>query len=555
MTRAARASLLMLFVLAMLLAGTVPCRGWQQPEHAEMAELCLRQVIDECGLDLDCRAVVWQGRTFAELSAWSAREDRKSTRFQRRGQTVLEQLRGLSREQLAAALASHLGDTEATASSEASGEVIWPEISPAELPSRNVLGNYLVHHLIALHYGQRAGQLPERHDEAWSHALAYEAMALGYLCDAFSSSHLLMRDRNFFSLLHPFNSRQAHDHFRGVGVYVLDSRGEVWQTFGDGLLFWYRSTREHVQEACLSSLRELLVVYSFAGGVSEPPASLAEWMSDWLAEFAPRADVPSAVRAWLATQDGDHYYTVLQMPTLLRLPMVVAATWSRKLPGSDEFGVHLRRHYPQLREDGCHDPDLHGIDPAFLQARAAVPDWLVLPGLPSEDPGALVRNDREVASVRFIQERQAPPSFTGGLLVLGGGWFGLERTGTAGGTFGVGFGLIDEMIPFRRLPNLRRISLELSYQPHVGEEGRKILSPAVAFQIHLPRLFSLHIESGYAYGMETPYLQKGPKTAIGFSTQTLPLGFIEIGVALRAKYQVLYLDDIVSGAFLEIVLH
>ena len=542
-----RTILTLLLFPCVLCARTEPCFAWEEAEHRSLSGSCLLQVVTECGFGCDPDMILWQEMSFADLCAWMARKDRKLSRFQQRGQTVMQQMAVLNQEHIEKILREHVGwpDTTKTDSQP------WPPITSAELSSRNVLCNYLVHHLIALHYGARAGRAAKYRDEAWRRALIYEAMAQGYLADAYSSCHLLPPDRNVFSLLHPFNTRQVHDHYRNFGIYVIDSLGHVWQTYGDGLLYWYGPTLKQVRSACLASLRELLFVYYHTDPTSPLPAAL----QGWFAEQTTMENIADPVQKWLQVRDGADYYSLIKMPTLLRLPMVVTATWSERLAKTDEHGIHLRKHYPQLREEGLHDPDLHGIDREFLYSRSDVPDWLEFSRLKEESPAELIRYSSDVASVRYTQNRRKAPSYFGGLLMVGGGYLGHTSPLEGTATFGVGFGLVDEIIEFRKLPDIRRISLEVSYQPTVGLDMRKVISPYLAFQIHIPRKLSLHIETGYAYGLEAPHKEAGARAAFGISSSTLPLGFIYIGSTVRLKYQVMYLEKIIKGVMVEFVFH
>jgi hypothetical protein len=43
--------------------------------------------------------------------------------------------------------------------------------------------------------------------------------------------------------------------------------------------------------------------------------------------------------------------------------------------------------------------------------------------------------------------------------------------------------------------------------------------------------------------------------SFGVASSTLPLGFTNIGTAIRLKYRVMYLEDIVGGVILEFVFH
>jgi len=520
--------------------------AWEREEHRTLAGDCLRQIISESNFDFDPDTILWQGRSFEDLCAWSARKDRKLSRFHQRGHTVLQQLSVLSEKDLENKLHDHFGKPESLVADSS-----LPPIASAESSSKNVLYNYLVHHQIALHYAAYAGGVARDSNEALLRALSYEAMAHGYLGDAFSSCHLLLPDRNLFSLIHPFNTREVHEHYRYYGIYVINSRGEVWQTFGDGLLQWYQKTWEHVREACLCSLRELFLVYCN----SSEESRCSEALNDWCDKQVIEGNRAQIVNQWLQMMKGSDYYSILKMPTLLLLPMVVTATWSQWTEEIDAHGIHKRKNYLQLSDKGYHDPDLHGIDQEFLYARVDVPEWMVFSELEYNSPMDLIREDPNVASVRYYQNRKVAPSYIGGLFIVGGGYLGYSSNLESTVSLGMGYAFVDEIVKFRKLPDLRRISIEVTYQPTVGDKARKIISPYLAFQIYLPRLLSLHIETGYAYGLESPYKQAGARAAFGVSSQTLNLGFIYIGATVRLMYQVLYLDEIVKGPMLEFVFH
>jgi len=525
--------------------GVGSAAGWTIEEHQKLTNDCLHQVISEYRIDFPFDSPIRGDMNFGEVSAWSARDDGDPKRNHRRGMTIQQQLSDLKRETIEAFLAEHAEDRRDA------DPARWPPVVPVETGIDNVICNYLVHHLIALHLSEQAGRTGGFEDEVWRRALCFEAIAQGFLADAFSSSHMLARETNLLTWLHPFNTKLSHDHYRNFGLYVMDSCGDIWQTFGDGLMYWFSATLTHVQGASLWSLRELMLVYFLSHAESELPLA----SSDWCPEPTTGASGEAMVRHWLQVRDGVEYYSVMKMPALVRLPMIMTAAWRLKQGEKERNGIRRARYFLQFREEGLHDPDLGGIDLDFLYSRSAVPDWLVFPELETSTPASLIRSNKDVASVRFIQDRSKPPSFMGGLLIAGVGYMGRGTTFEFTPTYGVGFGLVDEFIPFRRLPNLCRISLEITYQPSVAKHRRKILSPSLAFQIHVPRKVRFHFETGFAYGLESPYTNNGVFAAIGLCTPTVPLGFTYIGFITRLKYKVLYVDEVLGGVFLEIVLH
>jgi hypothetical protein len=294
----------------------------------------------------------------------------------------------------------------------------------------------------------------------------------------------------------------------------------MWQTFGDELLEWHRPTRDHVWDACAASIRELVLTYLAAGQRVPPPDGLAHWASaEGLDDEARRPE------RWLAIAPGRLYYESLRMPSLVRIPMASVGTWSVRLDDVDSTGLHARHHFPQLRDPGMHDFALEGVDDEFLIAV-----WLV-------------------------QERHRKPSYRGFLLSAGG----LQAMqgpdiGTSW-TLGVGYGFVDELLPLRSLPSMGRVSAEVFYQSNMGGGSRSIISPGMALQIDLPRFMNLHMDTGYAWGIEQPLTRTGMRVGIGVATETEAIGVTYAGLSLRARYQWLFLEEIVSGLVVEMVLH
>ncbi|HER19989.1 MAG TPA: hypothetical protein ENO14_02980, partial [Chromatiales bacterium] len=128
----------------------------------------------------------------------------------------------------------------------------------------NVVANYLVYHAIAIRCAEEsvrgaADNMPRTlpgHTEWIERALVYEAVALGYLADAFSSSHLLTPVHLPMARLQDANVRAAHEFFATQGAYVSNSMGDVWRTFGDGLMTWYGPAYEYVLDACTRSAQD-----------------------------------------------------------------------------------------------------------------------------------------------------------------------------------------------------------------------------------------------------------------------------------------------------------
>jgi hypothetical protein len=534
--------------LCLLLALSDAIHAYDKEEHRQLADSALAAVMAELGpaahdslsftitRDYSIRLgkKLWEDKTFGEICAWFAEKDLSRPRFHQRARTILQQLRPLSGSIIDDAWRNHSQKISATAS--------WPSVRTAEKSNLNVVANYLLHHLIALRFAKIAGQQWRAGKEALRRALIYEAMALGYLSDAFSAGHLLVPMSDAFSGLHWFNNKLAHDFYNGEGVHVINSRGDAWRTFGDKLIRWYAATYRPVLETCMTSLRELFLVYYATIGSAAVPGSLKNW---WQAVSAGRP-METIVNAANTTQDGEKYYSTTRLPALFLLPMPVSATWSMRTPSMDKHGIRRRKHYPQLREPGFHDPDLAVIAAEFLYPQAAVDSSMFLALLASQSARDLIISHPDVASVRYIQETNFPPSFIGPLLSIGGGMFSKQGESAS---IGLGYGCLDAWHVFKK------ISLEVDLMHLLDERRRVLLAPGLGMGLELPWSAALHTEGGHAWGLRAPFKAHGWKLAVGIDSPTIPLRFTYAGVTARLKYQWLWLNPTLRGAFIEIILH
>lgn len=534
--------------------------AWEKEEHRLVADRAFTAVLAECGvsihdsfifisncdLSIQLEKVLWRGKTFGEICAWASGNDASYSRFQERGRTILHQLSPLSASIIDAVWRDHSGRGPAANDTIT---VSLPTVYSAELSDHNVVVNYLVHHLIALRFAKFAGQKENKGKEALRRALIYEAMAQSYLTDAFSSGHLFVPLTDVFSSLHPINNKEAHDFYRNEGAYVINSRGDVWQTFGDKLLLWYDPTYRHVLGACVTSLRELFLVYYVSGCMEAIPESLKKWGQS----VSVGVSIEEMVKRWITLQDGKRYYSITRMPTLLLLPIPISATWSVRTEKVDDHGIHQRKHYAQMREPEFHDPDLEGIDTEFIYPRAAVPDWMIPELLSDKNPRELIKYNPDFASVRYVQNRDFPPSYKGSLVHLGGGIV-FKRNGSGlGSIVGLGYGLADKLFV------INKVSVDIDLMPSFDEGRRLIITPSIGFGLKLPAPFYLwnayRFEIGYAFGLRSPFEENGLKLAVGIESPTIPLGFTYAGVTVRLMYRRFYLERIVQGVFLEFVLH
>ena len=418
---------------SMLLLGSVTAihastRG-DEETHRVVADTALARVFSDfgdrdrfasaAGFQISLDAVLQQGLSFGALSAQYAEDDLSRGRFHPRAQTPYRQVTPVTAEVLNALWTTH-------------------ETLPAPLLDEDeqagVVANYLRHHFLALRFAHAAGEAKQDGRELLIRALAYEAMALGYLVDAFASGHLLSPTSIGLARLQTTNRQDAHRYFNSHGAYVANFRGVAWQTFGDPLMLWYPSARMPVLEAAHWAMREVFLVYVQSLD-DRTPAHLATWRSTVAGFF----DTPNG----LSAIDGSALHHAL--PSLWTFPFPVVATWSlnallrtptdRTLPVVDPFGLSSRQHIAQLRS--LHDPDTEELEPSFLYQASDFPSSYLPPLLQDVLPDSLIRYHPDVASVRYHQRWWYPASYKGLLLYPVAG-YQIDQSAWA---YGVGVGL------------------------------------------------------------------------------------------------------------------
>jgi hypothetical protein len=501
--------------------------AWDKEEHRLLADSVFSSVIRECAAAATVGYLMSDSLTFGDQVAQLAANDFDRSRFHSRGQTVLDQLSGLTAEMLSS--------TGGVTSPAPSGE--------------NVIAAFLLSHVRAMRIASETNPPNITDSAALVMALREEALAQGYLADAFAAGHVLSYNELPLSFLQKRNRIEAHDYHRDRGVYVINGRGEVWQTFGDGLLHWYPPTYKAVFDACATSLKEVLVVWRVSRGL-ELPDSLAAWLRS-----VDTGKIPEQlVDWWLSEHSGREYYSDIRLPSLMCLPMPVAATWSYRTDEIDEHGVRLRHHYPQLRESGYHDPDLADIDDEFLYSHESVPGWMIpgpLQAASSASAYELIRSDPDWASVRFVQNRHAPPSYKG-LLLQAGGQIAIRKDYSRGGiSLGLGYGIWDDLLL------IKNVSVAATLFPGFCETDHNLLTSTVGLGFDLPGdgwVKALHLEGGVAIGVSENFDDLGPVFALGVDSRVMPLRFTYAGITWRLKYQWFSLDTPVSGPSLEMIL-
>jgi hypothetical protein len=509
--------------------------------------------------------------TFGRIASESAEPDLSPARFHERGKTILEQLQSLDSAQLSRIVSPHLAQ-------EASGTL--STVPKVEVPDANVIRNYLVYHLIALHHAEEASSAGSPGGEALELALIYEAVAQSYLIGAFCPGHMLVPMSDGLSFLHPMNNKEAHDFYNNQGSYVLNSRGDVWQTFGDELLEWYAPTFRHIFEACCTSLREILLAYYG----SLQPGAIPDSLSAWGRSIAGESPLRVVVARWLSMRAAKDYYSLLKMPTLLLLPMPISATWSVRTEEVDNHEIHQRKQYPQVKESssdfGFHDPYMLDVDDEFIYTRSSLPNWMTPDAwLPADSlhsgslkemskdqrtrlAANLIKHDTTVASVRYMQERYYPPTYWGLLFRAGGGYF---FNTPSSGAWSIGLGYAPRLALLPDVPLFDRLSFDLTYIQLTEMNPRQLLSltGGLSFGLYAHRagtmkpfryLEYLRLEGGYTWGLSSPLKSRGAVLSFGLESGTIPLGVTYAGVSLRLKYQSFLMKRSLNSVSMEFVL-
>ncbi|MDX1700259.1 MAG: hypothetical protein R3250_06555, partial [Melioribacteraceae bacterium] len=395
-------------------------------------------------------------------------------------------------------------------------------ISLAE-DDNNVLSNYLLHHLIAIRLAHEAGQISGNGKlEVLRKAFRIEALAQSFLVDAFSPAKMLI-DRKSLAFLQIFNYQEIQNFFRKKGIYVYNSKGDVWQSFGGGLMIAYESSYRFVSEASRFSILEVML--TFHKSVSNGP------LPSYLQEFEKQvpADQPSGY--WLGNESGHVYYKQMKMPSLLCLPSPLPASWSKRSEEIDSFGIAKRIHKPQFAEPGQHDPDDALIELDFLPKRNSVPEFLVFDEFKNnptvDSTRKIIKNNPNIASVRYNQEWTYQPSYKG--LLLSTAAMKMFRDGQDAFSFGIGFGLTQDLFL------LKNISLHAHYIHVEDVEDIDILSLEFGCSLPLPgKVFDgIRLEFGKTHAYGKGFNLKNHSIASGIEFGAIPLGFTYSAIRFR----------------------
>jgi hypothetical protein len=171
--------------------------------------------------------------------------------------------------------------------------------------------------------------------------------------------------------------------------------------------------------------------------------------------------------------------------------------------------------------------------------------------LPNDSLQNLIRYHTDVASVRYIQNRFLPPSYQGLLLSAGGTIVFSNDNNKFGASLGIGWGFADEFLFIITKPSLI-VSAMYVFSDHrewllIADMGFGINTPV--FNIFYPR-----IDFGYSRGFQSRYNGGAGMIALGFDSETLPLGFTYAGLTFRLKYRFVFFDKTLSSPVVEIIL-
>lgn len=535
------------FVVLFIISCFFETFSWEKNEHQILANLALDSTLVFCGInftdtliflpgkndDIILNKRFWKGESFGKISTLFSGDDISKSRCQVRGYTINQQLEPLSTEII---------------------DKVWEriknspdDIESVEFTNKNVVYNYLLYHLIALRFAKLSGKKPYDGSEFMRHALIYEAVAQSYLSDAFSAGHLLLYLFDYLAPISSYNNQVTHDFFCTEGVYVLNARGDCWRTFGDKLMQWYSPSFNHVLEASVLSLRELFLVYYVTNNI-EIPLHLSKWANSIDSQLS----AEELIKPWLITHTGAKYFSEIKLPALLCLPIPVAATWSVCTEEIDSYGIHKRKHYPQLGEEKFHDPDVNEIDTMFLYSSSSVPDWMIPEFLPNDTLQNLIRYHPDVASVRYMQKRYLPPSYQGLLLSAGGTIVFNNDLNNFGASLGIGWGFADEFLFVITKPSL---ILTGTYLFSDNKEWLLLADMGFGINMTIFNIFYPRFAFGYSQGFQSPFKGGAGMIALGFDSETVPLGFTYAGLTFRLKYQFVFFNKTLSSPLLEIILH
>jgi hypothetical protein len=255
--------------------------------------------------------------------------------------------------------------------------------------------------------------------------------------------------------------------------------------------------------------------------------------------------------AWLQSRRGGDFYAELRLPSLLTIPMPVSATWSLRTDGHDAHGMRIRRHVPQVLTEGSYDPTLERGDLRHVYKPGQFPFWMTPAAILRSDPGLPLAEDPDVASVRFVQERNHIPTRAG--LMLTGSLGGVAGDGHRPGRY-IAAGAAYTAKVYLLFANLW-ITPELDWFPRFQRPGVSVYSATLGLALTTPvdRRW-LQPEIGYAWG-RGGVTEHGVRFSLGLDLISTPIELTYSGFTMRAKLDVIYLDETYYALGLQVLLH
>jgi hypothetical protein len=106
------------------------------------------------------------------------------------------------------------------------------------LQRQNVVRMYITLHAVAVQLAQQAGQYAHQNDtrnaqKLLFYAILYNAFADHFIQDMCAAGHMVVKRTLTGGVT---NNKAIHDFYNNVGLNVLNLKGEVWKTNGDGTL-------------------------------------------------------------------------------------------------------------------------------------------------------------------------------------------------------------------------------------------------------------------------------------------------------------------------------
>jgi hypothetical protein len=551
------------YLLAIILIGA-RASAWTFAEHVNLADSALSAIVHECPT---CATILREigslgqsppsdrdtstsDTTFGRITGKFAKDQFARGRFHVRGATTLVELRFIPEEILRQVF---LDVEELEFDSKYSRRLL----STAKARADNVVANYLINHLIALVKARSGNRKSAVVSEGIKQALLWEAVAQGYLADAFSSSHMVVPVHTQLSFLTGRNNKEASRAFANRGWYMMNSRGDVWQGFGERLLDWYLPTYEPVLEACQTSLRELFVAYLTQKGEPWPPA-----FTQWVRTTHVEQLEPVSNGHWKTLTRAEGYLDPakdeIALPTLRLIPMPITATWSEHQTDSSVYYRGKRKHFPQLAEDNLHDSSLCYLDEIALYHKRDVPIWMIPEPLrrPSPEPAdSLVKFELYWASVQYLQDFKMPLAPRGLQIHLS------EQSNFSHGSgtylrFGVGYGLHAP-----RFALVDPLSIQTEFIPGILAHDRSLYAVNAGLGVvnilkGRSRLLPgfVRIDVGYSFGTDGNTRVSGFMIGPAIDYDLTTFGSFNAGLRLRIGYRWYCLKPTIGGITVGIVL-